>query len=146
MLRKGLKEKSLSFYVNQVNELHNAADAIRFASVKGLRPEDIYYIITSCGDELYTSSYLGLYKRLMENFKTQSADSLFSIVQYDNFRIFMRMAANYNVLTDFLNRMPQEKAAELLNRFISGIETIQIPDLKKQWILLIHLQDLILLL
>jgi len=131
LLRKGLKEKSLSFYVNQVNELHNAADAVRFASIKGLRPEDIYYIITSCGDELYTSSYLGLYKRLMENFKTQSADSLFNIVQYDNFRIFMRLAANYNVLTDFLNKMPQEKAAELMSRFISGIETDTNSGLEK---------------
>ena len=131
LLRKGLKEKSFSFYVNQVNELHNAADAIRFASIKDLRPEDIYYIITSCGDELYTSSYLGLYKRLMENFKTQSADSLFSIVQYDNFRIFMRMAANYNVLTDFLNRMSGEKAAALLNRFISGIESDSNTGLEK---------------
>jgi len=131
LLRKGLKEKSLSFYVNQVNELHNAADAIRFASVKGLRPEDIYYIITSCGDELYTSSFLGLYKRLMENFKPQSADSLFNIVKYDNFRIFMRMAANYNVLADFLSNMPQEKAAALLKRFISGIETDTNSGLEK---------------
>jgi len=131
LLRRGLKEKSLSFYVNQVNELHSAADAVRFASVKGLRPEDIYYIITSCGDELYTSSYLGLYKRLMENFKTQSADSLFNIVQYDNFRVFMRLAANYNVLTDFLNKMPQEKAAELMSRFISGIETDTNSGLEK---------------
>jgi hypothetical protein len=39
LLRKGLKEKSLSFYVNQVNELHSAADAVRFASIKGLRPK-----------------------------------------------------------------------------------------------------------
>jgi hypothetical protein len=122
LLRKGLKEKSLSFYVNQVNELHSATDAIRFASVKGLRPEDIYYIITSCGDELYTSSFLGLYKRLMANFRSQSADSLFNIVLYDNFRIFMRMTANYNVLTDFLNKMPQDKASALINRFIYGIE------------------------
>ena len=38
LLRKGLKEKSLSFYVNEINELHSAADATRFASVKGLRP------------------------------------------------------------------------------------------------------------
>ena len=131
LLRKGLKEKSLSFYVNQVNELHSAADAVRFASIKGLRPEDIYYIITSCGDELYTSSYLGLYKRLMENFKTQSADTLFNIVQYDNFRIFMRLAANYNVLTDFLNNMPEEKARELMSRFITGIETDTNSGLEK---------------
>ena len=122
LLRKGVKEKSLYFYVNQINEMHSAAEARRFASVKGLRPEDLYYIITSCGEELYTSSFLGLYKRLMGNFSAQSADSLFNVVQYDNFRVFMRLAANYNVLTDFLNRMPEEKAAMLVQRFISGIE------------------------
>jgi hypothetical protein len=131
LLRRGLKEKSLAFYVSQVNEQHNAAEPIRFASVKGLRPEDIYYIITSSGEELYTSSYLGLYKRLMENFKQQTADSLFNIVRYDNFRVFMRMAANYNVLTDFLSKMPPEKAAEILKRFISGIENDTNSGLEK---------------
>lgn len=122
-LRDGLKEKSLSFFVNPINELHSAPDAKRFASVKDLRPDDIYYIITSSGDELYTSSYLGLYKRLMEYFKDGSADSLFDIVRYDNFRVFMRLAANYNVLTDFLRRMPPERATVLVRRFITGIES-----------------------
>ena len=131
LLRNGIKEKSLSFYVNQINEQHSAADAKRFASVKGLRAEDIYYIITSCGEELYTSSYLGLYKRLMEYFKSGSADSIFQIVQYDNFRTFMRLAANYNVLADFLGKMPSEKAAELLKRFISGIESDTNTGLEK---------------
>ena len=131
LIRNGIKKKALLFYVNEVNDLHSATDAKRFASVRRLRPEDLYYIITSCEDELYTSSYLGLYKRLMEHFKTSSADSLFSIVQYDNFRIFMRVAANYNVLTDFLNKMPLESAAGLLKRFISGIESDTNSGLEK---------------
>ncbi len=131
LLKDGIRKKAIYFYVSQVNELHSKPDAIRFASVKYLRPEDIYYIITSCGDELYTSSYLGLYKRLMDNFGDQSADSLFTIVGYDNFRNFMRLAANYNVLADFLTKMPGEKAAELLKRFISGIETDTNTGLEK---------------
>lgn len=122
-LRNGIKEKSFAFYVNQINEQHSSADAIRFASVKDLRPEDLYYIITSSEDEMYTSSYLGLYNRLMENFKNGSADSLFTLVNYDNFRTFMRIAANYNTLTDFLNRMPLTRAADLISLFISGIES-----------------------
>jgi hypothetical protein len=121
-LRNGIRQRSISFFVNGINELHNATDAVRFASVKNLRPEDLYYTITSCGEELYTSSYLGLYKRLMEHFKNQSADSLFDIVAYDNLRIFMRLAANYNVLPDFLRTMSREKRGELLKRFIAGIE------------------------
>ena len=131
LLRNGIKEKSLSFYVNQINEQHSAKDAVRFASVAGLRPEDMYYIITSCGEELYTSSYLGLYKRMMVYFNDGSADSLFHIVHYDNFRTFMRLAANYNVLSDFLSKMSPEKAAELLKRFISGIESDTNTGLEK---------------
>lgn len=120
-LRNGLKDKSLAFYVNQVNELHDAKDAVRFASVKGMRAEDLYYIITSSEEEMYTSSYLGLYRRLMEQFK-ERPDSIFQLVRYDNFRTFMRIAANYNTLTDFLSRMPHENAADLVKRFVSGIE------------------------
>ncbi|HQV59998.1 MAG TPA: hypothetical protein PLG08_04450 [Chitinophagaceae bacterium] len=122
-LRNGIKDKSISFYVNQINELHSSAAEIRFAAVNDLRVEDLYYIITSCEEELYTSSYLGLYRRLMEHFNTPAIDSLFVIVKYDNFQPFMRMAAIYNTLGDFLSCMPQKTAAGLLKRFISGIET-----------------------
>jgi hypothetical protein len=121
-LRDGIKEKAIAFYANHINDLHESPDAIRFASVKGLRAEDLYYIITSCGDELYTSSYLGLYKRLMENFKDQRADSLFYRVDYDNFPNFMQLAANYNVLIDFFANMPREEVQKLLKRFMGGIE------------------------
>jgi hypothetical protein len=131
IIRRGVKEKSFYFFAKHLNDLHNASDAIRFATVKGLRPEELYYIITSCGEELYTSSYLGLYKRLMEHFKTAPADSLFTLVQYDNYRIFMRMAANYNVLADFLTKMPNENAATLMKRFISGIESDANTGLEK---------------
>ena len=121
-LRNAIREKSLMFFVDQINDLHNEGDAVRFASVKGLRAEDLYYVITTGGEEMYTSSYLGLYKRLMEHFKNQSADSLFVRVNYDNFRTFMRLAANYNVLPDFLSKMPQDRTVSLLRKFISGIE------------------------
>jgi hypothetical protein len=120
-LRTAIKQKALAFFVNEINDQHNASDAVRFVSVKGLRPEDIYYVITSCGEELYTSSYLGLYKRLMEQYTDRSIDSLFTMLQYDNLRTFMRLAANYNVLGGFLQNMPQPGRKELLTRFIGGI-------------------------
>ncbi|HEX6169786.1 MAG TPA: hypothetical protein VFZ33_08835 [Chitinophagaceae bacterium] len=131
VLRNAIKEKALYFYVNQINELHGSSDAIRFASVKNLRLEDLYYIITTCEEELYTSSYLGLYKRMMKNFRVQTVDSIFRLVQYDNFRIFIRMAANYNTLADLLSCMSQEKAAELLTLFISGIENDKVLGIEQ---------------
>jgi hypothetical protein len=121
-LRSGLRQKSLAFYVNPVNELHDSPEAVRFNAVKGLRPEDLYYVITTAGEELYTSSYLGLYKRLKAHFTNGNADSIFHLVGFDNFHVFMRMAANYNVLADFLTLMPRDRARELLGRYISSID------------------------
>jgi hypothetical protein len=119
-LKNILAEKSLDFYVTKINDQHTAVDAVRFQSVQNLRPQDLYYIIVSSDEEMYTSTYLGLYKRLMEHFK-QSADSLFMLVNYDDFRQFMRIAATYNTLTDFLHRMPAEKSKDLVHLFISDI-------------------------
>lgn len=121
-LRKGIRQKAQAFYVNVVNELHNSSDAVRFASVKDLRPEDLYYVIISSGDELYTSSYLGLYKRLMEHFKAGVADSLVDIVNNDGMHEFIRLAANYNVLSDLLSRLSDERKATIMKSFITGVE------------------------
>jgi hypothetical protein len=120
---RGVKDKAMSFYVKQINEMHNDPEAVRFASLKGLRPEALYYIMTSSETELYTSSYLGLYKRLMDYCKKNSTDSLFSFVKYDRFREFMRMAANYNTLSDFYGCLPNETAVELTQRYIGNLET-----------------------
>jgi hypothetical protein len=130
-LRDGIKEKAIAFYANHINDLHESPDAIRFASVKGLRPEDLYYVITSCGDELYTSSYLGLYKRLKENFNDQRADSIFYRVNYDNFPSFMQLAANYNTLIDFFNSIPRDEVRALLIRFMANIEADASTGLEK---------------
>ncbi len=130
-LRNGIKQKAISFYVNEVNDRHNDTESVRFSSVKGLRAHDIYYIITSCGEELYTSSFLGLYKRMMADFNNRPADSLFDIVQYDNFRVFTRLAANYNVLSDFLTKLSPARMKELLSKFITGIEQDENSALEK---------------
>ncbi len=118
-----IKEKSLYFYVRTINDLHDSPDAERFASVKDLRPQDIYYLIVTTGEELYTSSFLGLYKRMMDKLKGNSSDAIFTQVNYDQFHKFIRLASNYNVVPDFMSKMEKPVARKLLNRFIGNIET-----------------------
>jgi hypothetical protein len=120
-LRKGIKEKAIAFYVDRINEAHSEPPQQRFAPIKNLRPEDIYYVITSAEQELYTSSYLGLYRKLMEYCQKNATDSLFRKVNYDQFRVFMRMAANYNTLNDFFSCLPTEVSKVLLHKFSDGI-------------------------
>lgn len=121
-LVNALSEKSLNFYVKKINELHSSTDAVRFQSVQSLRPQDIYYIIVSADEEMYTSTYLGLYKRLMSHFKNQSADSILTLVYNDRFRKFMRIAATYNTLADFLRLMSPERSKSLIHSFVADIE------------------------
>src|SRR5438552_5633256 len=121
-LLNALSEKSIDFYVRKINDLHSSPDAVRFQSVQSLRPQDLYYIIVSADQEMYTSTYLGLYKRLLSHFKDQSADSILNLVHHDKFRKFMSIAATYSTLSDFLHHMPSEKSRELIHLFISDIE------------------------
>ena len=117
-----LTEKSLDFYVKKINQLHTSPDALRFQSVKSLLPQDLYYIIVASDQEMYTSTYLGLYKRLLNFCKNESADSLLNLVHLDRFRTFMRIAATYNTLLDFLQHMPVDKSRELIHLFIADID------------------------
>src|SRR5205814_3732516 len=121
-LLNALSEKSIDFYVRKINDLHSSPDAVRFQSVQSLRPQDLYYIIVSADEEMYTSTYLGLYKLLLSHFKDQSADSILKLVHHDKFRKFMSIAATYSTLSDFLHHMPSEKSRELIHLFISDIE------------------------
>jgi len=120
-LRLALREKSLDFYIHSINELHSRPDAQRFASVKALRPQDLYYIILSGQDELYTSSYLGLFKRMMAFYPDSSAQNLLDSVGHDGLRSFMRLAANYNTLPDFLNHMSDSARQAVIRQFIGHI-------------------------
>jgi len=121
-LENALATKSIDFYVKKINDLHSSPDGVRFQSVQTLRPQDLYYIIVSADEEMYTSTYLGLYKRLLGKFKDQSADSVLNTVQNDKFRKFMRIAATYNTLNDFLHHTTAEKSKMLIHLFISDIE------------------------
>ena len=127
-LMGAIYDKSLSFYIKEINFLHNEKEAVRFASVKDLRPQDLYYIITTSSQDMYTSTYLGLYRRLTEQIKNSPADTLFRIVEYDQFRKFMAIAANYNTLLDFFKRMPVETAREVLHHFIAEIDMDTLDD------------------
>jgi hypothetical protein len=130
-LWQALNEKTMTFYIKEINNLHSAPDAVRFASVKSLRPQDLYYIIISAEQDMYTSTYLGLYRRLMDQLKSNTADTIFNLVRYDQSRKFLRIAANYNTLLDFFKRMPPTVAKDVLHYFVAEInmETIDENEL-----------------
>ena len=117
-------------YIREMNDLHEESDAVRFRCINDFTPEEMYTLIVyDEGNELYTSSFLGTFKRIMERLGTRPGDSLLEAVRYDRFRTFIRKCANYNTLTPFLASVNESKRNDLMRDFIANLERGREDDL-----------------
>jgi len=109
-------------YVRDMNDLHESPDNVRFKCIDGFTPEELYFLMVYGQDEIYTSSFLGTYNRMLERMKPTKGDELLAKVNYDHFRTFIRMCAGYNKLSSFLQTMDENKKSILMKDFVSGLE------------------------
>lgn len=118
-----LEKKGKETFVREINALHTVDNpAIRFKILDPLTPEELYYLIVLSEDEIYTSSYLGVYDRIFQRMKAPYGDSLLMQVHGDYFRKFIKMAAAYNKLDHFLGTMDKQNAGTVMKSFIIHLE------------------------
>lgn len=125
-----MSHKARESFVREINALHTVEnDNIRFKKLEGLTPQELYYIAVLTEDELYTSSYVrGVYPRIFKQMANPRGDSLIMSVHGDYFRKFIKMAAGYNTLNDFLGTMDKENAQTLMKAFVIGLERSKSDD------------------
>lgn len=117
-----IKRKAEEIFINEINALHDEPEAVRFKIVEPLGAAELYYIIVTGEDVIYTSSYTGVYSRMMGRMQKRGGDALLMDVRFDRFKKFIRMAAAYNKLDLFLSSMPTENAQLLVKGFVRGLE------------------------
>jgi hypothetical protein len=117
-----IKRKAEELYINEINALHDLSDDKRFKVLQSLNAPELYYIIVTGEDVLYTSSYVGVYNRMMTKSPQRNGDSLLMQVKFDRFKKFIRMAASYNKLDAFLATMQPGNAQLLMKAFVRGLE------------------------
>ncbi len=118
-----LHDKAYQPFVSTVNDLHDAgSDLVRFRILNPMSAQDLYYLSIVCEPEIYTSSYVNIYKRIWDRMKSPNADTLLALVNNDHYKKFISMAANYNTLDDFLSRMSKEHATALMTRFVNNLD------------------------
>ncbi len=127
-LTKMLESKGKDVFVREINALHDKPNPIRFKILETLKPEELYYLVVLSEDEIYTSSYLGVYDRLFKKMTVPRGDSLIIKMHGDYFRKFIKMAAAYNKLDNFLGTMEKENAATIMKAFIIGLERTSEED------------------
>ncbi len=128
-LRERLKKKANENFVNVINGLHNENTEFRFRSIQPLSAEELYYLAVSAEGAMYTSSFVkGVYPLMMKKINNKG-DSLLATLHFDKYRKFIKMAAGFNMLSNFLNTFPPKKetdtesyAEKLMRAFVGKLE------------------------
>ena len=118
-----LARKAKEVFIKEINGLHESPDAVRFRILQGLTAQEIYYLAVFGEEEIYTSSYTrGVYPVMMQKIGNRG-DSLLYSVGFDRFKKFIKMAAGYNTLGNFLSTFPDKQYAQsLMTAFVNGLE------------------------
>jgi hypothetical protein len=122
-LTQMLSNKAKDVFISEINGRHESAnEAYRYQCLEPLTPQELYYLCVLGEDEIYTSSYLGVFKRIFQRMKVPRGDSLIMSVNTDYFRKFIKMAAGYGKLDTLLKTMPPDDATTLMRAFMSRLE------------------------
>ena len=123
-LREKLKEKAIKHFVTPINELHDLGNInMRMKATDSLSAVDLYYMMVMSENDIYTSSFKHSYSRFIQRLgKDPRTDSLLLNVHFDFFKKFIKMAANFNKLDNFLTYMPASSSETLMRGFIANLD------------------------
>lgn len=118
-----LEKRARDVFVKTINALHEEPDGVRFRILNQLTPQELYYLIVSSENEIYTSSYVrGVFPVMMQKTGNRG-DSLLMSVGFDRFKKFIKIAAGFNTLNTFLKSFPSpDQARSLMTAFVNGLE------------------------
>lgn len=123
-LLKTLQTKAIQHFISPINNLHEESNlTVRMRAIQPLNANDLYYMMVMGENEIYTSSYKHSFSRLLQTMGAKpKGDSLLLSVNFNQFRKFIKMAANYNQLDTFLKTMPPERSELLMQAFVAHLE------------------------
>jgi hypothetical protein len=123
VLTEKLQQKAVEIYINEINALHEEkSETVRFRILDSLSARELYYLVVLGEEEIYTSSYLGVYSRIFSRMATPRSDTLLKWVNHDYYKKFIKMAAAYNELDDFLKRMDKNEAEGVMKNFVNDLD------------------------
>lgn len=107
--------------VVEINLRHEEKDTIRFEPIQTDNAYEIYSAIVYCPEEIFTSTFLGMYKRMMAKRKEASGYDFLQKLHFNKFRVFLKQCAGYNTLDDFFSTMNDSQARAIIGMFAGGL-------------------------
>jgi hypothetical protein len=109
--------------IRKINLLHDEKnEKIRFKLAENLSAEELYNLIVYSRDEIFTSTFLGLFKRMMERRTDSSLYVFFSKIGFNRFRTFVQTCAGYNTLQPVLNTMTTQEQDQFVIEIVKHLD------------------------
>ena len=123
-LREVLQGRALRHFITPINVLHDQNNlSIRMKAIAPLSAKELYYMLIMGENDIYTSSYKHAFNRMLQRMGPKPrGDSLLLSVNFDYFKKFIKLAANYNTLDTFLKTMPAASAKILMKAFVANLD------------------------
>ena len=118
---KELEVQALKF-VRKINDLHNEQDAVRYKAVDAFTADQLYTLIVYSEEEVFTSTFNGLYKRFMLKLGKRDGFEFLRSMGENRFRIFIKQCASFGKLDNFLLKVAANKRTILLVKFAAALD------------------------
>jgi hypothetical protein len=107
-----------------LNELHESSDKVRFRLVDtGRSSAEYLYVLMVYGEQdIYTSTFLGLFRRMMSRMEQKSSYEFLHSLGMNKFRTFIKECAAYNTLDAFVAKMSEWERKALFTKLVQGLE------------------------
>src|SRR5581483_11203779 len=107
--------------IREINDKIASGQSQPFSSVENFNAADLYFLMYYGRDEVFTSTFNGLFNRFMQKLPGDNAGAFLTTVNYNHFRDFLSLCSNYGTLPEFLSKASPEEKDQLLKDYISGL-------------------------
>jgi hypothetical protein len=120
-INREMRDFSLRF-IREINDKIASGGAQPFYSVDNFDASQLYFLMLYGRDEVFTSTFTGLFFRFMQKLPNSDADTFLKNINNNQFRDFISLCANYGTLEEFLSKCTPQCKHDLLVAYISNLE------------------------
>jgi hypothetical protein len=108
--------------VREINDKIATGASQPFYAIEGLDAPELYFLMLYGRDEVFTSTFTGLFNRFMQKLPNGNGEAFLRSVNYNQFRDFISLCSNFGTIKEFLEKFSVEARKELFDQYTAGLE------------------------
>ena len=122
------KRLANGYFIDEINSLHDSPDRIRFRVIDHLPAKDLYFLLIGGTNQLYTSSFLFVYRKLLLETAKEGLNKFFDDIGYYRFDQFLSNISVYGLVNDLVSHLKGERSAHILTKYLASLQNPQLKD------------------